>query len=350
MVVKKNIDLFWLPLELLDKRYTKQTRKWYNDEFKKRYNLTIVEGKQLTSKIETGSFLDAYGTNYYKFTQMANVAKLFREGKVKNGSIFFVDDLWFPGLEGIRYMEKIGRDTNIRIYGVMHAGSWIPSDDVATKLGHQKWCKEYERSLFDLVDGIFVGSQFHKDIILKSIGANLENKIFDTGLPFYPTEILKSTHELGWKHKDDIVIFPHRIHPEKHPEVFEHMAEEWYKLFPKWKFIKTMELNLDKQQYLDLLAKSKIMVSYADQENFGFSTLEAATLGCALVLPNRVVYPEFYPQLCLYKDLKECKEKVIDIMSSKEEPKNVSITKNIPYQFEISIERMCKVIENDKRK
>ena len=186
--------LFWLPLEMLDKRYTKQTRKWYLTEFKKYFNkIVIVKGQELTAKIESGSFLDAYGTNYYKFIQLAKVAKLFKEKKVKNGDIFFIDDLWMPGIEGIRYMEKMGEKLNIKIYGVMHAGSWIESDDVSTKLGTKPWCKKYEESVFELVDKVFVGSNFHKNKILKYFGSKIKpNKIINTGLPFYQSILRKN--------------------------------------------------------------------------------------------------------------------------------------------------------------
>lgn len=346
MVVKKNINLVWLPLEKLDKRYTNQTRRWYKREFSNVFNLKIVEGEELTKKIESGSFLDAYGTNYYKYTQLAKISKMFREGKIKNGDIFFIDDLWMAGIEGLRYMEKMGKNLKIRIYGVMHAGSWTPSDDVATKLGKQKWCKEYERSIFEMVDGVFVGSKFHKGQIEEYFGTKFDNKITVTGLPFYPSEILKSTHVPTWNKKSNIVIFPHRLHKEKHPELFDKMVKKWKKKYPDWKFIKTMELNLGKKQYLNLLAKSKIMVSYAEQENFGFATLEASTLGCKLVIPNRVVYPEFYPKECLYDNYNECNSMVLD---------NIQFGKlenyiKIPFQFENSIKKMIKVMKNDRRR
>ena len=342
--------LHWLPLEILDKRYTAQTRKWYGDEFKKHFDVNMIEGEQLTSKIESGSFLDAYGTNYYKFTQLAEVAKQFRDKKINDGDIFFIDDLWMPGLEGIKYMEKMGKEMNIKIYGVMHAGSWIPSDDVATKLGKQKWCKKYEKSLFDLLDGVFVGSQFHKDMITSYMGKNIENKIYNTGLPFYPSEIHKQTHEHTWKNKSNIVIFPHRLHPEKHPDLFDNMKNKFKDKYPNWDFIKTMDLDLNKNEYLELLNKSKIMVSYADQENFGFSTLEAATLGCALILPNRVVYPEFYPKSTLYNTISECENKVEKIIKQNEKPHNIHNTKVTPYIFEHSIKKMVEVINNDRTK
>lgn len=333
MDVKKNTNtLFWLPLEKLDKRYTEQTRKWYSKEFKKHFNkVVMIEGEELTSTIESGSFLDAYGTNYYKFIQLANVAKLFKEGKIKNGDIFFIDDLWMPGIEGIRYMEKMGKDLNIKIYGVMHAGSWIPSDDVATKLSTNSWCKTYEKSIFDLVDGVFVGSNFHKQTIITYFNNTFNNKIHTTGLPFYSSDIQRITK------KEDIILFPHRIHPEKHPELFEKLKKTLEENHPTWQFIRTMDLDLTKEKYLDLVARSKVVVSFSDQENFGFSILEAASLGCNLVLPNKVVYPEFYSTSCIYESFSDCVNMVKEKMASP--------SSNIkPVIFEDSINKMCGVM------
>jgi len=54
-----------------------------------------------------------------------------------------------------------------------------------------------------------------------------------------------------------------------------------------------------------LVAKSKIMVSFALQENFGFSMLEAKYLGCKVVVPNRLVYPELYHSNDLYNTFDE---------------------------------------------
>jgi len=111
-----------------------------------------------------------------------------------------------------------------------------------------------------------------------------------------------------------------------------------------------MDHDLTKEQLYKLMANSKAIVSFADQENFGFSTLEAATLGCALVLPDKVVYPEFYPQSCLYNGLKECEDKLTKIMVAKKEPQSVCKTKRIPFKFEKSIKRMCEVMDYDKRR
>jgi len=51
------------------------------------------------------------------------------------------------------------------------------------------------------------------------------------------------------------------------------------------------------------LSKSKVLFSSALQENFGYSVLEASAYNCNLLLPNRLVYPEFYSKECLYANL-----------------------------------------------
>lgn len=345
MAQKKNtkLRLIWVPLELLDQRYTILTRKWYKKEFKKHFNVTIVEGKQLTTKIENGSFLDAYGTNFYKYSQLMKISKMFRDGKIQDGDRFFFDDLWFSGIDGLRYMEKMGKDMNIKIFGVMHAGSWIPSDEVAVKLSSKSWCKEYEKSVFSVADKVFVGSQYHKGTIIKYFNNdNLSYKIINTGLPFYPSDILKFNKQISWLKKENIIVFPHRNHPEKQPKLFDKLCESIKKFDLNWKCVKTCDLNLSKKEFYKLLSKSKIVVSYALQENFGFSVLEALTFGNIVLLPNQVVYPEFYPKECLYFSYDNYCDKISELLFENNEPKIMKKLKKIPYKFEKSISNMIK--------
>ena len=48
-------------------------------------------------------------------------------------------------------------------------------------------------------------------------------------------------------------------------------------------------------EYLEWLARSRIVVSTALQENFGISVVEAMNAGCFPVLPRRLSYPEIVP-------------------------------------------------------
>ena len=83
-------------------------------------------------------------------------------------------------------------------------------------------------------------------------------------------------------------------------------------------FVKTQELDLDKEAYYRLLAESKCVVSYALQENFGFGIAEAAYLGCTPVLPNRLVYPELYDEKYLYDTHEESVIMVCDALQQQD--------------------------------
>ena len=276
-------------------------------------------------------------------SQFQKFAKLFREGKIKDNAVLFFDDLWAPGIQSIKYVTQMGNPINVKIYGVYHAGSHIPSDQVAIRLG-EDWCKPFEQSIFELCDGIFVGSNFHKQIILSYFGSRYSEKIHNTGLPYSVSSVFHTADTRNWGDKDNIVVFPHRRHPEKHHELFDRLEEDVKKEVDfNVEFVRTMDLNLNKEEYYKLLARSKVLVSFADQENFGYATLEAVTFGNALVLPNRLVYPEFYPTSCLFDTYEQCKEMVIDSLKHKRLPMNtVPLTKI--FKFEKSIKNMVNII------
>jgi glycosyltransferase involved in cell wall biosynthesis len=62
----------------------------------------------------------------------------------------------------------------------------------------------------------------------------------------------------------------------------------------------------NRSAYLEWLKRGAIVVSTAQQENFGIAVIEAARFGCFPLLPDRLVYPEVVPALyhphVLYQD------------------------------------------------
>jgi glycosyltransferase involved in cell wall biosynthesis len=134
-------------------------------------------------------------------------------------------------------------------------------------------------------------------------------------LPFIREDLYKVAKKLPWSQKENFVIFAGRLDDEKQPWQFDQVIKAFRKKYPKIPItaIKTLERNLSKEQYLKLLSKSKIFFSSALQENFGYSALEAAAYNCNLILPDRLVYPEFYPQYCLYSNLDEA----VDMIAKK---------------------------------
>ena len=92
--------IFYVPIEPLEERYSKDWYKWFPEVFKVcGYEVEIIDGILLTNTIEKGSFLDMNSTFAYKASQLVAISKLFHENKVKEGDVFFIADIEFPGIE-----------------------------------------------------------------------------------------------------------------------------------------------------------------------------------------------------------------------------------------------------------
>lgn len=271
--------IWYMPLEQYEERYTEQWYRWFKKAFQG-VDVTVatVEGKQITSTIDSGSVLDAYGTNYYKMTQLANMIQHLQAGHVKDDDTIFFADLWFPGIEALQYIKNV-TDAKFKITGILHAGTWDRAD-FTYRTGMEPWGKYIERGWLQFFDTIYVGSQYHKDIIVQhSLNGVDPDKIIVTGLPFEADEVTRTTD------KENIVVFPHRLDPEKRPEMFEQL-----KPVEGWKFLKTKDVTKSKEEYYQLLGKSKIAVSFAQQETFGYAMLEALANGCYPVVVNGLSY------------------------------------------------------------
>ena len=333
------MKLIWLPLEILDERYTSMTRQLYSEGFERnRIPFIMIQGESLVNRIETNrgkGFLDPYGTIFYKSSQVMKLAQMFRNKQIESGDVIFIDDVQFP-IELIRYIERMS-DMEVKIFGVQHSGTYIRTDDI-NKMGEEYQLQE--EYWLSTLDGIFVGSKFHKNEIIKRY-PNLRKKIHVTGLPFDRNEVLKVSKPRKFEEREDIVLFLGRLHKEKQPELFEVLERDIKKRTKRddIQFIKTMEHDLSKKEYYELLSKSKVSVSFALQENFGYAIRESAVLQCIPICPNSLSYPEFLPRELLYNSFAECVDKVLYYL---EHPYN---TGDI-FGADESVDRMIEVIKS----
>jgi hypothetical protein len=90
--------------------------------------------------------------------------------------------------------------------------------------------------------------------------------------------------------KRDLILFPHRIAPEKQVEIFRDLAEH----LPQYEFVVCQDQQLTKNEYHNLLGEAKIVFSANLQETLGISCYEGALVNAIPLVPDRLSYSEMY--------------------------------------------------------
>jgi len=88
--------------------------------------------------------------------------------------------------------------------------------------------------------------------------------------------------------KKDLILFPHRIAPEKQIEIFRDLKEQ----LPQYEFVVCQDQELTKNEYHNLLGQAKIVFSANLQETLGISWYEGALVGALPMMPDRLSYSE----------------------------------------------------------
>ena len=96
--------------------------------------------------------------------------------------------------------------------------------------------------------------------------------------------------------KKDIIVFPHRIAPEKQVNIFYDLKEQ----LPQYEFVVAQERQLTKNEYHNLLGESKLVFSANLQETLGISWYEGALVDTIPMVPNRLSYKEMGVKEFLY--------------------------------------------------
>lgn len=294
--------IIYVPLEHIPGRYTVHMDRDIMDYFHANevpYVRIYPNAAGTPAPLPEGCFLNAAYTSKFKSMQMAMIAGMYERGEVHDDDTFFFSDIWFPGIESIAYMNYFHK-VKAKITGVIHAGSFTDTDFVRDM---ERWAKNFEDVVFDISHKVYCASNFIREDILRKRLVSAD-KLVVTGLPV-DYNVLDEILESQQAPRENIVIFNGRLCDEKQPWLFDELAAQITSKGIQAEFVKTQELNLSKTEYYELMAKSKVVVSYALQENFGFGVAEAAYLGCTPVLPNRLVYPELYDSKYLFDRFEE---------------------------------------------
>jgi hypothetical protein len=194
--------------------------------------------------------------------------------------------------------ELLGVD--VRIGGLWHAGSYDPQDFLGRLIGDKPWVRHAEKSMFHVYDHNFFATDFHIEMFVETLW-NDDPYLYD-----WTQEVLNGEDDrfkrVGWPmeylrnsldsykgmEKRDLILFPHRVAPEKQVEIFRDLAEQ----LPQYEFVVCQEQQLTKNEYHNLLGEAKLVFSANLQETLGISWYEGALVDAIPMVPDRLSYSE----------------------------------------------------------
>ena len=179
-------------------------------------------------------------------------------------------------------------------HGLWHAGSYDPQDFLGRLVGDKPWVRHAEQSFYNAYDHNYFATQFHIDLFCENLlgrKSNIttyfaKNKIVRTG---WPMEYMEDTLTM-YKNmpKRNLILFPHRIAPEKQVEIFRDLKEH----LPQYEFVVCQDQQLTKNEYHNLLGEAKLVFSANLQETLGISWYEGAVVNAIPMVPDRLSYSE----------------------------------------------------------
>ena len=293
------MTVFLIDLEAVDSRYTGQWKTHVPELLRKAgHDVQVISGPEdIPSATTPGAFLNFGGTNIYKSSQVEKMGRLFCAGAVSPGDHFIFTDAWHPGIINLKYMSEL-LGIPVTTHGLWHAGSYDPQDFLGRLVGDKPWVRHAEKSFFFSYDHNYFATKFHIDMFARNLFDTYDDgsnpHVTQTGWPMeYMEETLAPYKNLK---KRNLVLFPHRIAPEKQVEIFRDLAIS----LPQYEFVVCQDQKLTKHEYHTLLGEAKVIFSANLQETLGISCYEGTLVGAIPMVPDRLSYTEMYDSWVKY--------------------------------------------------
>ena len=316
--------LFYMGLEPYEGRYTLQLTEWSRRAFIRRgVDWVNVPGTTIdnTKAIQVGQVLDAHGRSYFAMSQMMNLVQMMRNGEVTGEDVIFFEDMFQPGMESLPYiMDQIPTEQRPQVW-IRCLAQAVDPDDFVHVWGMGKWMSLYEEMCNEFVTGVLASNE---EMVAHMKIANWKAPIYNiSGLAFDKTEVALRVGAINdWAKRDNRVVFAARFDQEKQPDFFMDMIEEWYGTpgtidvefailqggplrsnNPKYierarKMEERGQLviyeNLKKNEYYDIVNRSKVLFNCALQDWTSNTVSEADALGCTVLFPAYRSFPEIF--------------------------------------------------------
>ena len=280
------MTIYIVDIEAVDTRYTKQWKEHLPGQMQRATNedVVVISGGEVPQATTPGAFLNFAGTNNYKSQQMLEISRMFANGEIKNGDYFLYTDAWNPTVIQLKYMTEL-LGVEIIIGGMWHAGSYDPQDFLGRIIGDEDWVRLAEQSMYECFDDNYFATQYHIELFAKAFNMN-DEKNHRVG---WPMEYLhNSLQQYKGMQKRNLILFPHRVAPEKQVEIFRDLKTQ----LPQYEFVVCQEQELNKNEYHNLLGEAKMVFSANLQETLGISWYEGALVDAIPMVPDRLSYSE----------------------------------------------------------
>jgi hypothetical protein len=315
-------------LEPYKARYTLQLTEWNERVFKRRgINYVVVPGETLSSDqaIVTGQVLDAHGRSYFGMSQLMNLVKMMKEGKVTNEDVVYFEDMFQPGFESLPYiLNQVSDKHRPRIFVRCLAQS-IDPDDFVHVWGMSKWMGLYEQMVCAAVHqtgGAILAS--NEEMVMNMKIAGWEAPIYNiSGLAFGKQEVIERVGTIKpFNERKLRVVFSARWDQEKQPDFYMDLIEAWIERHPgsgvefcicsgaklksnndsymertrdlqKVGLLKVYE-DLNKNDYYAVVNDSRVVFNCALQDWVSNTVSEADALGCNVLYPAYRSFPETF--------------------------------------------------------
>jgi hypothetical protein len=249
-----------------------------------------IVGESASQTTQSNAFINFATTNVFKSSQASIIAQLFSTGRVRNGATFYFTDSWNPTILQVRYMaDLLGID--VKIHGQWHAGAHDPNDMLAPTA---RWAIPTEKALFLAIDVNYFTTDYYRNLFYHTVVPEYIGQEFQSLRVGYPLSYVNGLTPLPGTEvkKERVVLFPHRIAPEKNysyleylkPRLQEHNIE-----------LDVCQLNdYSKLDYEYALKRASVSVSFALQETYGIAQVEALMSNTIPYSPYRLSYAEMY--------------------------------------------------------
>ena len=316
------MKIFYMGLEPYEGRYTLQLTDWTEQAYKKRkIDYVIVPGTTIddSKSIVSGQVLDAHCRSFFAMSQMMNLVQMMKAGEITSSDIIFFEDMFQPGIEALPYiLQQSPEKYRPKIFLRCLAQS-IDPDDFVHVWGMSKWMSLYEELCNEIPNVTILAS--NEEMVANMRIANWKAPIYNiSGLSFGKEEVQSRVEQKPFVERKQRVVFGARWDQEKQPQFFMDLAQAYKKKHSDTEFaicsggplrsnhafyvdearhladkgIITINENLKKNDYYNILADSRVLFNCALQDWTSNTVSEADSLGCNVLFPAYRSFPEVF--------------------------------------------------------